>query len=283
MDACAGKEDDAVVLRFDSGEGAGLPVAVVEQQFAAGKAARPAVEVVGEADHSRTGFRCGVVLVFGKEAAADIRGHPHLDSVCRRFAHAQSRQRVRQGVAQPRLEPRPHLLLHDPTVDDERVAAGGVHMQAPTAAACAFAPLRRFCAWHDDDGRRRESRPAGEREGQQRRASLWRKEVRPAHEGHWSGRARRRFRQCLLPAQDGRQPGRLRVRPQPGDAPVAVERLAEFALSPQHVAEPKQRRGIVRGSRHGTPQRRLGLRKQPVRTQQHARQTAVPQSAHGGG
>ena len=58
---------------------------------------------------------------------------------------------------------------------------------------------------------------------------------------------------------------------------------AEFALSPQHIAEPKQSRGIIRGSRHGTPQRRLGLRKQPVRTQQHAGQTAVPQSAHGGG
>ena len=142
-------------------------------------------------------------------------------------------------------------------------------------AAVAMRTVRLLRTLFDDDRGGRESSLVGEREGEQRAATLRREKARLAHEGHGPGDVRRRWRQ-RAPAQNRREPRRFPIaRPQRRDSFVAAKRLPRLPKPAVHVAEPEQRVHILGVGRHGALQRRRGAPQQAVRAQQQARQIPV--------
>ena len=237
------------------------------------------MEVVDEADHP-SGV-ASVVQVLGEEAAREIGRHRRFDPAPARLAHPQSRQHTREGVSQRRLEPWPDLPLNDPIVDDLRPAPRRIHrvhcLGLPRFATVAVAmrAVRLLRTLFDDDLGGGESSPVGEREGEQRAATLRRQKARLAHEGHGPGDLRLRWRQCA-PAQDRREPRRFPIaRSQRRDSFIAAKRLAQLPKPAVHVAKPEQRVRILGIGRHGALQRRRGAPQQAVRAQQQARQIPV--------
>ena len=67
------------------------------------------------------------------------------------------------------------------------------------------------------------------------------------------------------------------LRPQRGDSSIAPKRVVQPPLASQHVAQPKQRRGIVGMGADDTPQRGLGAFKQAIGTRQDAGEIPVVQ------
>ena len=211
------EEDDAVGSWFDSGEAA--PGGVVEEQISARKPPRPVVEIVGEAQATGGKVRAGV-RVLGQEVARQVRGHRHFHPVRPWFGYSQARQRRREGVAQGRLEPRPHLPVRGRALL-QGMANGWIDFAMHTNAAGL------------------ESSAFVLHEGQQLAAPPWREEVRSAHERHHLLGLlgmRRRIRRHLA-AQNGSQPGGHPItRPQREGSPIARQRLAEPPLGALHFA-----------------------------------------------